>query len=299
MKMGRTRADSRGFLLLLMRAAQNTVRKQGETDMFGVIRIVCLACIAGMSGAARAESVYIEDLTWQEVHAAVQDGKTTAIIYTGSTEQNGPHMALGKHNFVAHYAAGEIAERLGNALVYPTLPFAPTGSRMGRSGHMQYAGSISLDPEIFFAIVRQVAESAVIAGFKNVFIMGDHGGGQEELQLAAKELDEEWGEKGVHVYYVPDLYYKEKDQMKAYLAQHRIPYDAHAGTDDTSEIMFLDKGNKWIRRDKLAASTAEHRPITGVEGDPTKATPELGKMFVSWKIDDAVNQIHQLLASRR
>jgi creatinine amidohydrolase/Fe(II)-dependent formamide hydrolase-like protein len=195
-----------------------------------------------MSGVARAESVYIEDLTWQEVHAAVQDGKTTAIIYTGSTEQNGPHMALGKHNFVAHYVAGEIAERLGNALVYPTLPFAPTGSRMGRSGHMQYAGSISLDPETFFAIVRQVAESAVIAGFKNVFIMGDHGGGQEELQLAAKELDEEWGEKGVHVYYVPDLYYKEKDQMKAYLAQHRIPYDAHAGTDDTSEIMFLDKG---------------------------------------------------------
>jgi len=57
--------------------------------------------------------------------------------------------------------------------------------------------------------------------------MGDHGGGQEELGLAAKELDKDWGEKGVHVYYVPDLYYKEKDQMKAYLAERRIPYDAH------------------------------------------------------------------------
>jgi hypothetical protein len=40
-------------------------------------------------------------------------------------------------------------------------------------------------------------------------------------------------------------------------------------------------------------STAKERPTTGVEGDPTKATPELGKMFIGWKIDDAVNQIHE------
>jgi len=61
--------------------------------------------------------------------------KATAIIYAGSTEQNGPHMALGKHNFIAHYAAGEIAKKLGNALAYPTMPFAPTGSRELRTGH--------------------------------------------------------------------------------------------------------------------------------------------------------------------
>jgi len=262
-------------------------------------RMVLVACIVGLGRAAHAESVYIEDLTWQEVQMAIQHGKTTAIIYTGSTEQNGPHMALGKHNFVAHYAAGQIAEKLGNALVYPTLPFAPTGSRIAKTGHMQYAGSVSIDPETFLGVVRQVAESAIVAGFKNVFIMGDHGGGQDELRLAAIDLEHEWDSKGVHVYYVPDLYFKEKDQMKAYLAERHIPYDAHAGTDDTSEIMFLDKENKWIRRDKLAPSTAEQRPTTGVEGDPTKASPDLGKMFLSWKIDNAINQIRQLLAAQK
>jgi len=82
-----------------------------------------------------AQSVYIEDLTWPEVKAAIAAGKTTAIIYAGSTEQDGPHMALGKHNFIAHYAAGEIAKKLGNALAYPTMPFAPTGSRELRTGH--------------------------------------------------------------------------------------------------------------------------------------------------------------------
>ena len=93
--------------------------------------------------------MYIEDLTWPEVKAAIAAGKTTAIIYAGTTEQNGAHMALGKHNFIAHYAAGEIAQKLGNALVYPTMPFAPTGSRELCTGHMRFAGT-STTPLIRF-----------------------------------------------------------------------------------------------------------------------------------------------------
>jgi creatinine amidohydrolase len=252
--------------------------------------------------SGNAQSVYIEDLTWPEVKAAITAGKTTAIIYAGSTEQNGPHMALGKHNFVAHYVAGEIAKKLGNALVYPTMPFAPTGSRELRTGHMNFAGSVSIDTETFQAVMRQVAQSALAAGFKNVFLLGDHGGGQDALRAAAEDLENPNSnyklDETAHVYYVPDLYYKEKEQMKAYLAEHGIPYDAHAATDDTSEVMFLDE-KKLIRRDKLAVSTAKEQPTTGVEGDPTKATPELGKMFIGWKIDDAVNQIHELLAQKK
>jgi len=244
-------------------------------------------------------SVYIEDLTWPEVKAAIAAGKTTAIVYAGSTEQNGPHLALGKHNFVAHFAAGEIAKKLGNALVYPTMPFAPTGSRELRTGHMSFPGSVSIDTETFQAVMRQVAQSALAAGFKNVFLMGDHGGGQDALRAAAKDLEDQYDklDQTAHVYYVPDLYFREKQQMKAYLAERGIAYDAHAATDDTSEVMFLDD-KKWIRRDKLALSTAKDQPATGVEGDPTKATAELGKMFIDWKIDDAVNQIHQLLAQK-
>jgi creatinine amidohydrolase/Fe(II)-dependent formamide hydrolase-like protein len=165
---------------------------------------------------------------------------------------------------------------------------------------MRFAGSVSIDTETFQAVMRQGAQSALAAGFKNVFLMGDHGGGQDALRAAAKDLEEAYDklDKTAHVYYVPDLYFKEKQQMKAYLAEHGIPYDAHAGTDDTSEVMFLDE-KKWIRRDKLAVSTAEEQFTTGVDGDPTKATPELGKMFIGWKIDDAVNQIHELLAQKK
>ena len=65
------------------------------------------------------DSVFLEELTWIEVRDAIAAGKTTAIIPTGGTEQNGPHIALGKHNYLVKYKTGEIAKRLGNALVAP------------------------------------------------------------------------------------------------------------------------------------------------------------------------------------
>ena len=64
-------------------------------------------------------SVWIADLTWPEVRDAIAAGKRTAIIYAGSSEQNGPHMVIGKHNFIAHILAQRIAEELGDVAHYP------------------------------------------------------------------------------------------------------------------------------------------------------------------------------------
>ena len=47
-------------------------------------------------------SVFLEELTWTEVRDAIAGGKTTVIIPTGGTEQNGPHLALGKHNYLMY-----------------------------------------------------------------------------------------------------------------------------------------------------------------------------------------------------
>jgi len=244
-------------------------------------------------------SVYIEDLTWPEVQRAIQSGKTNAIIYIGSTEQNGPHMAIGKHNFIARYLAGAIAIKLGDALVYPTLPFAVTGDAVKKTAHMRFPGSVTLTPQTYHAVVRDVAFSAADAGFRNVFIMGDHGDGQDILATVAKELDVQWRPRGVRVFYVPDVYFKEKQQAHAYEASHGITtHDVHAGTDDTSELMALDAPHRWIRRDKLAPSSGAQTAVTGVDGDPTKATPALGNVFLQYKIDDAVAQIRQLLTSQ-
>jgi creatinine amidohydrolase len=249
---------------------------------------------AAMPAYGQVRSVWIDDYTWQEVRDAIAGGKRTAIIYTGSSEQNGPHMVIGKHNFIAHYAAQRIAEELGDALVYPTLPFAVTGNAIARTGHMRFPGSVTLPPEVFFGVVRAVAQSALTAGFKVVAIMGDHGGGQEELALAAKELDVQSRPDGARVLYVGDLYTKTEAQFRDILAKRGLPAkEEHAGIPDTSELLYLETPGKWIRKDKFAAASDS----TGVRGSPAFASPELGKMYLDLKVENAVNQIRSLLAS--
>ncbi len=252
------------------------------------------ALLTSAASLQAQQSVYIEDLTWPEVQRAIAAGKTGAIIYTGSTEQNGPHMAIGKHNFIARWVAGAIAIKLGDALVYPVLPFAITGDLSKKTGHMRFPGSVSFDSQTFERAVHDIAMSAADAGFKNVFLMGDHGGGQAELAAVATELDTQWKPRGVRVFFVSDLYAKEKQQAKAYAASHGLPTsDVHAGLDDTSELMALDAQHRWIRSDKLAPSTGARTATTGVDGDPTKASAALGDIFLQYKIDDAVNQIRR------
>jgi creatinine amidohydrolase len=272
--------------------------------------VISLAILMLVNPALKAQtnSLLIEDMTWTEVRDAIAGGKTTAIYYAASTEQNGPGMALGKHVFIAHYLASTIAEKLGNALVYPTMPFATTGDwgltapgvidPSKKTGHMRYAGSVNLSEDTFGAVAHDVALSAISAGFKNVVLMCDHGGAaQTQLAKVAERLNAEWSSKGIHVYYIPDLYFKEKDFMKDYTQKHGLPVDSHAGTDDTSELLYVDKmvngkSAKWIRPGKLVNA---HGDGTGVDGDQTKATVELGKIFTDAKVSFAVSQIKELI----
>src|SRR5437867_13090453 len=62
------------------------------------------------------DAVFLEELTWIEVRDAMHAGKTTVIIATGGIEQNGPYLALGKHNYILRATTEAIARKLGNAL---------------------------------------------------------------------------------------------------------------------------------------------------------------------------------------
>jgi creatinine amidohydrolase len=258
--------------------------------MKAILAVVLLA----LTGAAAAgpPSVFIEDLTWPEVHDAIAGGATTAIYYAGSTEQNGPHMALGKHNFVARYVAGRIAQTLGNALVYPVMPFAPTGDAAKKTGHMRFPGSVTVSDETYAAVARDVAASARAAGFTAVVLMGDHGGGQQALEQLAAGLDRAWAGQGTRVRYVPDVYFAAGRRVRDYLSSRGLPVGEHAGLPDTSELMFVD-GTK-LRPGRLEAGDGRN----GVDGDPRKSTAELGRQFIQYKVEAGVAQIRKALADR-
>jgi len=262
--------------------------------LMAMIAAITFAHVGAVPATAQTRSVWIDDLTWPEVRDAIAGGKSTAIIFVGSSEQNGPHMAIGKHNFIARYCAEQIAVRLGDALVYPVIPFAITGDAAAKTAHMRFPGSVTLPPEVFSGVVRAVAQSALSAGFKLVALMGDHGGGQEEMARVAQALDAQSKKSGARVLFVGDLFSKADAQFDELLAKRGISSkELHAGIPDTSAIMFLG-ADEWIRKDRIAAANE----ASGVQGSPALATAELGKLYLDMKVENALNQIRAFRAGR-
>jgi len=145
-----------------------------------------LLAMSALAASASDSRVLMEEMTTTEVRDAVKAGKTTVLIFNGSTEASGPHLVLGKHVYRARYLGARIARELGNALVAPVMLFAPT------TDEMRFPGSINVSPETFSAVNEAVADSMAKAGFKYIILMGDHGGNQGPLQALAPKLDEKY-----------------------------------------------------------------------------------------------------------
>jgi creatinine amidohydrolase len=238
------------------------------------------------------DSVFLEDLTWIEVRDAIAAGKTTAIIPTGGTEQNGPHLALGKHNYLVKYKAGEIAKRLGNALVAPVIAYVPEGEINPPSGHMRFAGTISLPEDVFSKVLEYAARSLKQHGFIDIALIGDSGGNQAGQKVVADTLNKEWATTNVRVHHITAYYPGRGDDWV--IAQGVSAQDV--GTHDTSSLMYLNPS--MLRFSRMGPGKAGDGQ--GHVGNPAKATAFFGQQILAMQVEDAAKQIQELrLSSRR
>jgi creatinine amidohydrolase/Fe(II)-dependent formamide hydrolase-like protein len=264
----------------------------------------CLILAAGSARAAppaQSDQVEFEKMTWVEVKAALAAGKTTALIYTGGTEQRGPQNANGYHNVVAHAAVEAIARELGNAIFMPVLPYTPNDAEA-------LPGTIGITNELLAAILERIAEESILNGFRNVILMGDHGGGQPDVYAeVALKLDRRYRPSGVRVFYCDQVYKPANDAFDQYLAQNGYPPGLHGYLFDTSIMLYLDKDNIWVRRDLVSSAVGDpvvdgkvqfgpQSPQNGILGDARRSTTELGKRAFDMKVDYAVRQIRRFLA---
>ena len=114
---------------------------------------------------------------------------------TGGIEQNGPYVALGKHNYVLTMApAKAIARELGNALCTPIVKLVPEGGFEPKTGHMRYPGTLTVRDETFQMMLEDVGHSLHVHGFEHIIYIGDSGGNQAGMAAAAAALNERWGE---------------------------------------------------------------------------------------------------------
>ncbi len=263
--------------------------------------------LAQAATTSNADLVEFEMMTWPEVKDALAAGKTTALFYTGGVEQRGPQNANGGHNLMARAIVKAIALKLGDAIAMPVLPFTPNAANAA------LPGTIGLTPVLLEGVLERMAEEAITNGFRNVVLMGDHGGGQGRApsniyQRVAERLDEKHRAKGVRVFYCDQVYQPANAAFDKWLESEGYPRSLHGGLVDTSMMMYLDEDGTWVRKNLLPTAVgdlvgADGRPQVGADGgakngitgDARRSSAELGKIGIEMKVDYAVKQIREFV----
>ncbi len=277
-----------------------------NTLMVGLV--LMLAAMTPARAATPPEPlVEFEMMTWPEVKAALASGKTMALIYTGGTEQRGPQDVNGGHTLMGRATVKAIAQKLGNAIAMPVLPYTPNNAAADMPGTM------GITNDLLAAMLERLSEQAIATGFKTVILMGDHGDGQEPgpgnvYQAAAKKLDAKYAPKGIHIYYCDQVYAPANAAFDKYLKAKGYPFSEHGGIPDTSEMLYLG-GDAWVRKNLIANAVGDpmlapgqkpdpkaHLINNGIVGDGRRASAELGKIYFDMKVDYAVKQIKALTA---
>lgn len=262
--------------------------------------LVLLACLAGSPAAwAAPDTVLLDELTWTEVRDALRAGATTVIIPVGGSEQNGPHMALGKHNFRAGALAARIAARLGNTLVAPVVAYVPEGRISPPSGHMRFPGTLSVPEDAFAAILTGASRSLKQHGFLDIVLIGDSGNYQDILKDVAQRLNREWAGSAVRAHHISAYYRAATDEFTQVLRSRGISeaqIGKHAGLADTSLMLAVDPLR--IRAEPMRAPPAPEAS-SGVSGEPSQASAALGRIGTDLIVQRTEQAIRQALSNRR
>lgn len=255
-----------------------------------LIIVSCLSlCAPVFANEKPLEQIQIKDMTWIDIRDSVSRGFTTVIVPTGGIEQNGPQMALAKHDYIVNYAAQKIAAELGNTLIAPIISFVPQGNYAPPSGNMKFPGTIGVEVQTFELLLDNVARSLKNTGFKHIIFIGDHGLSQASQIKIASKLSSEWLIDGIKISHISS-YYDDKPQYKM-LDEKGFKTKAigvHAGLIDTAELMYVNPPSVGLT--KLTSSFEETAHL-GASGNPEKASPELGKILLEMRIQAAVNEI--------
>jgi len=249
---------------------------------------VCLCfLLLGLPAAHAADTVFLEELTWTELRDQIRAGKTTVIVPIGGTEQNGSHMALGKHNLRVRYLSGKIARALGNALVAPVIAYVPEGALAPPTGHMRFPGTITVPEEAFDKILEYAARSFKLTGFHDIVFVGDHGSYQKDEKAVADRLNKEWAAQPIRVHGVEEYYRASESEFGRLLMSKGYRQDevgTHAGLADTSLTLAVDP--HLVRTDRLQSGD-------GANGDPRRSSAELGQLGVDLIVTRTVDAIRK------
>ena len=235
------------------------------------------------------------DLTYEEIRdRAHQDW--LAIIPTGCTEQQGPHLPVDIDTWfveqVCNAASAKADADFGvPSLVLPTIPFGPTPE------HRNYgAGYIDIPVELHDSLVLSTLESLAGQGFHRIVVWRGCGG--HDLRETVQSFNETFD--GRSRAFLPGHPYHD---VWCRIADPSVP-GGHADSFTTSIMLHLRP--EAVRKGRIV--DPDHKPVdwedpdldfanyssTGVIGDPTRASAELGAWLWEAVVDDVAETLRSI-----
>ncbi len=120
-------------------------------------------------------------LTWIEMNEAIAAQKVI-LLPTGSTEQHGPHLPLDVDVFLAETVCLEVGRRAADRVL--VLPPVSYGLNLH---HIDFPGTIHIEPEVFIAFCLNITKSVAYHGFKKILLVNGHGSNTPLVDLVARK----------------------------------------------------------------------------------------------------------------
>ncbi len=224
-------------------------------------------------------------LTWPQMNDAIA-AKKVVLLPTGSTEQHGPHLPLEVDVFLAESVCLEVGRRAADRVL--VLP--PVSYGLNRH-HIDFPGTIHIEPEAFIAFCLCITKSVAYHGFEKILIVNGHGSNSPLVDLVARKTVLETQSLCAALNYFSlgvEAFNKVKDtpvlahadefetSLLLHLAPERVQMDkAVAGNDVVGKYMSSDSTSPFVRFSDYWGRWTK----LGVHGDPTAATAEKGKII--------------------
>jgi creatinine amidohydrolase len=227
----------------------------------------------------------------------------------GSLEQHGPHLPLGTDALFADRLVEALIQALPAELPIWRLPVQQIGFS---PEHQGFAGTFSLRAEQLIPVVEAVGAELARCGFQRLVLMNGHGGQIGLLEVAARQL--RVGHPSLAV--LPCFLWRGLEDLASLIPEPERSHGLHAGLAETSLMLHLapqlvgpdrqpdglhhpispPEGWSWEGRAPTAWLTRD-LSSTGVVGDPTEATAELGQALFSQLVKGWEQRLEALLRS--
>lgn len=253
-------------------------------------------------GSTRAADRHVRlgPLTWPEAERRFAE-IDVALLPVGAIEQHGPHLPLDTDAWDAERLCDDVAEACSRPkpIVLPLIPYGVSYH------HDDFAGTISISPDILSRMVHEIGVAAARNGIRKLLIINGHGGNGPALHFAAQMINRDTG-----IFTAVDTGESSDTDIDELT---ETPNDVHAGEVETSTTLalrpelvqmslakpmiprfsshYLDftskRGVGWYAHTKKISDT-------GVLGDPTKASADKGRKMWQISIDNLVEFVEDL-----